>query len=281
MTTDLIYAPWSGEQVTALNTFQQRGNIHPFTCGAVHSSGRSPLLVATSAGWICPDPSCDYTQDWAHAFMAAPAAAQPTGQTHGLTVQQADALWDAVAIPGPHTPTFTEQHDRVCRAVAGILAELPTGQTGLRDRITKALADALMPRYGGPQHNTPGGLPLTATAEEIALHRAQPLAEAVLAVLPPPIDRADILREVADICDEAGAVYTSKALNEHADAAYQLMARFQRKANEAEYVATPCSVGGCDPGGEPCTTHERLMAHAEGDHELCAPDCGATPAKEA
>jgi hypothetical protein len=46
---------------------------------------------------------------------------QPTG----LTVQQADALWDAVAIPGPHTPTFPEQHERVCRAVAGILAELP------------------------------------------------------------------------------------------------------------------------------------------------------------
>ena len=89
MTTNLIYAPWSGEQVSALNTFQQRGNIHPFTCGAVHSSGRSPLLVATSAGWICPDPSCDYTQDWAHAFMAASAvvavAAPPTGQTRVQT----------------------------------------------------------------------------------------------------------------------------------------------------------------------------------------------------
>jgi hypothetical protein len=145
-----------------------------------------------------------------------------TDHTAGLTVQQADALWDAVAIPGPHTPTFPEQHERVCRAVAGILAELP-----------------------------------------------------------PPADRADVLREVADICDEAGAVYTAKALNEHADAAYQLMARFQRKANEAEYVATPCSVGGCEPGGEPCSTHERLMAHAEGDHELCAPDCGISPAKEA
>jgi len=63
----------------------------------------------------------------------------------------------------------------------------PTGQTGLRDRIAEAIADALKPRYGGPQHNTPGGLPLTATAEELRLHRAQPLANAVLSVLFGPI----------------------------------------------------------------------------------------------
>jgi hypothetical protein len=106
---------------------------------------------------------------------------------------------------------------------------------------------------------------------------------AVLAVLPAGSEdtattRADALREAADICDEAGAVYASKGCNDQADAAYRLMERFQRKADEAEYVATPCSPGGCEPGGEPCTTHERLMAHAEGDHELCAPDCGLAAA---
>jgi hypothetical protein len=38
----------------------------------------------------------------------------------------------------------------------------------------------------------------------------------------------------------------------------------------AEYVLTPCDFVACDSdGGEPCDTHERLMAHAEGDHELC------------
>ncbi|MGW7726269.1 hypothetical protein ACWGJ6_23405 [Streptomyces canus] len=89
--------------------------------------------------------------------------------------------------------------------------------------------------------------------------------------------RADALREAADICDEAGAVYASKDLNDHADVAYRLMERFQRKANEAEYVATPCdSMNPCEDGGEPCHIHERLMAHAEGDHELCGPDCGTT-----
>ncbi|MGW7283890.1 hypothetical protein ACWGH4_00065 [Streptomyces sp. NPDC054847] len=42
---------------------------------------------------------------------------------------------------------------------------------------------------------------------------------------------------------------------------------------ELEYAATKCDFVACEPGGEPCSTHERLMAHAEGDHELCAPDC--------
>lgn len=96
-----------------------------------------------------------------------------------------------------------------------------------------------------------------------------------------PADRAALLREAADLCDEAGAVYASKALNDHADGAFTLMERFLRKADEAEYVATPCSIGGCEPGGQPCSTHERLMAHAEGDHELCGPGCGTSPSRMA
>lgn len=89
-------------------------------------------------------------------------------------------------------------------------------------------------------------------------------------------DRVAILREAADECDTAGAAYTARAQNEHAAAAFTLMETFLRMANEAEYVAAPCGIGGCEPGGEPCDTHERLMAHAEGDHELCEPDCWTT-----
>lgn len=88
--------------------------------------------------------------------------------------------------------------------------------------------------------------------------------------------RAEVLREAADDCDEAGAAYTARALNDQAGGAFALMEHFQRKANEAEYAATPCDFVACEPGGEPCSTHERLMAHAEGDHELCAPNCGTT-----
>jgi hypothetical protein len=51
-------------------------------------------------------------------------AAPPANETHGLSVQHADALWDAIATPGPHKPTFMEQHKRVCHTVARILEEL-------------------------------------------------------------------------------------------------------------------------------------------------------------
>ncbi|NUP15464.1 MAG: hypothetical protein HOZ81_05040 [Streptomyces sp.] len=112
-------------------------------------------------------------------------------------------------------------------------------------------------------------------------------AEARVAELEKPaavlaVDRADVLREVADICDEAGASYAAKELNDQAGVAFALMERFQRKADEAEYVATPCDpMVPCEDGGEPCRIHERLMAHAEGEHELCEPDCGLHPAAAA
>lgn len=89
--------------------------------------------------------------------------------------------------------------------------------------------------------------------------------------------KAKWLREVADTCDEAGGGYTARALNEHAAAAFDLMEHFQRQANEVQYAATPCSFVACEPGGEPCDTHERLMGHFEGDHDLCGPEC-RTPA---
>lgn len=95
--------------------------------------------------------------------------------------------------------------------------------------------------------------------------------------------RAQALRDAAEICDEAAAVYAERGAGDPASGAntaaaalFALMERFQRKADEAEYVATPCdSMNPCEDGGEPCHIHERLMAHAEGDHELCEPDCVA------
>lgn len=61
-----IKAPFTPAQVEALNKWQKNGNVHPFTCGNDHEGDRN--LVATTEGWKCP--SCDYTQNWAHAFMA-------------------------------------------------------------------------------------------------------------------------------------------------------------------------------------------------------------------
>jgi hypothetical protein len=62
-----IKAPWTPEQVAALNAYQALGYVHEFTCPG-HDGDGSRVLVATGAGWICP--SCDYTQDWAHDAMA-------------------------------------------------------------------------------------------------------------------------------------------------------------------------------------------------------------------
>jgi hypothetical protein len=78
---DKISAPWTMDQVDALNRYQRQGSFHPFTCGgergdAAHKSYAQEkgdpdwgLLVATPDGWICP--VCGYRQDWAHGFMAA------------------------------------------------------------------------------------------------------------------------------------------------------------------------------------------------------------------
>lgn len=77
-----VEAPFSPEQVEALNTYQRTGTFHPFTCGnertdAAHQAYAREngdrdfgLLVATHSGWECP--VCQYRQSWAYAFMAEP-----------------------------------------------------------------------------------------------------------------------------------------------------------------------------------------------------------------
>ena len=71
----VLNAPWTDEQVIRLNAFQRKGKMHPFTCpnrsDPWHESfdgNDVGLLIADSDCWYCP--YCDYTQDWAHSFMA-------------------------------------------------------------------------------------------------------------------------------------------------------------------------------------------------------------------
>lgn len=63
-------APFTPEQVAALNEFQ-KGPMHPFTCpGDKKHCYKDNVLVATEQGWVC---ACgEYTQDWAHDFMVEP-----------------------------------------------------------------------------------------------------------------------------------------------------------------------------------------------------------------
>ncbi|WP_225840284.1 hypothetical protein [Streptomyces sp. NK08204] len=98
---------------------------------------------------------------------------------------------------------------------------------------------------------------------------------AASAVVSPPTNRAAGLLDAAAECDKAGGAYAERGANDAAGAAFVLMETFLRKAGEAEYEATPCSVPNvCEDGGEPCEAHERILGHIEGYHDLCAPDCG-------
>lgn len=65
--SEKVFAPWSEQQVAALNAFQRAGQMHPFTCGAERCS---EVLTAVRMGWICDRLACYYRQNWAHAFMA-------------------------------------------------------------------------------------------------------------------------------------------------------------------------------------------------------------------
>jgi hypothetical protein len=78
--SSVIKAPFTPDQVEALNRYQKIAHFHPFTCGSGNRTDEKHLdgegvLVATPDGWKCP--YCDYTQDWAHAVMAQPHDERP------------------------------------------------------------------------------------------------------------------------------------------------------------------------------------------------------------
>jgi hypothetical protein len=69
-----LFTPWTAEQVERLNGYQAAHKMHPFTCPNRSQPGHEVIhgdlgtLIATNDGWVCS--GCDYTQDWAHDFMA-------------------------------------------------------------------------------------------------------------------------------------------------------------------------------------------------------------------
>jgi hypothetical protein len=64
-------APFTDEQVRLLNAHQRSNHFHPYTCG--DHTHRGQPLVASTAGWTCPEPECPYTQNWAHAISGSVA----------------------------------------------------------------------------------------------------------------------------------------------------------------------------------------------------------------
>lgn len=184
-----IRAPWTPEQVAALNAFQQHGGMHPFTCGNERHDVHY-VLIARADGWHCSQPPCDYRQDWAHAFMAEPRTTSGEGLRGLLEHVGIDLTGKTITIADG--PTIAELHERNARTA------LPV--PGLRDQI----AGALLARIKQAVIIDPGpfsgmvGQPFAATEYD--------LADAVLAVVQPVID--DLTASRADwkaLADQAKA----------------------------------------------------------------------------
>lgn len=117
-----ISAPFSSAQIQTLNERQCHIDgdlpLHPFTCpnrsdgvsydgngradysNATHQhiNGELGLLIATEAGWVCPD--CGYTQDWAYAAMV---------QEPVPIAKRFEAFSAAAKMPNPVTPDAISQ----------------------------------------------------------------------------------------------------------------------------------------------------------------------------
>lgn len=63
----IVDAPWTPQQVAALERWQLAGHVHPFTCVAVAHPDKTVNLVPFPEGWRCPE--CGYTQTWAYSYM--------------------------------------------------------------------------------------------------------------------------------------------------------------------------------------------------------------------
>lgn len=68
-----VKAPFTDEEVEALNFYQTHGNAHPFTCCSYNGCNRDEhnggMLIANNKGWVCP---CGkYKQKWAYEEMFA------------------------------------------------------------------------------------------------------------------------------------------------------------------------------------------------------------------
>lgn len=99
-TGDIIYAPFTPEQVRNLNVYQRSGVFHPFTCGNRKDHPWEEIdkgcLVATTHGWICPicwDGTTSDLQNWAHSFMAKHESRAAIEKAHGYrTVEKKEPI---------------------------------------------------------------------------------------------------------------------------------------------------------------------------------------------
>jgi hypothetical protein len=151
MSQEKIHAPFTPEQVQALNDYQFDGVMHPYTCGGEHRT--HVRLIARRDGWHCPVDTCSYRQFWALAFTAEPLPSVkapvrlPIGVTPPVTVNdQAElarvvylaltSLVDFAATPFASEASARRQTNAIVEALlsgktsAQLASEATNGQEG-------------------------------------------------------------------------------------------------------------------------------------------------------
>ncbi|MCX4596152.1 hypothetical protein OG819_42825 [Streptomyces sp. NBC_01549] len=208
------------------------------------------------------------------------------------------AVLSALSSPGWHP--VPEAHGMPWDEAEQLLTAYDASRAAAAPAVPSAPADRAS-LVEGPQtvtHNANELLRKLATAERIRenadFHLGQEMARRQLAekeVARLTTGRAAVLNGAAQhlytalfpaVYDDMGqkaAEGVNRAVSELrrlADEPASTPSRVAGEAPQPETQVTPCSQPNpCEDGGDPCATHEREQAHAEGDHGLCGPDCTA------
>lgn len=267
---DIIRAPFTPEQVDALNRFQRADGMHPFTCGELHVPG-APILIARADGWHCSDPygeECGYTQDWALAVMANPDAwpkpfwpanVHPTSEPYA---HQQPGAGFASSTSGPDLADWDSPEDASY-----------DDRDGLRERYAEAMwksaeeviiaewicCEPLNPKHGLCAKGYAAlGMIRALIVDDPAAWRPAPLTTAVLAVRDAEVERLRARGDTAlDGVAAAGEMF-----------------RAQRDRANAADANSPGSASGSPGSPSPATTNS---ATATGKPSATSPTSSTPP----
>lgn len=120
-----IEAPWTDQQVKALNKYQTCEYNHPFTCG--NEGCNHVTLIAITDGWICP--KCKkWVQTWAWDFMTTDLWKQIHGVCSPESSKKVQDLLDDLE-------TFTDETNAYVFGFLPVTTDIP--KTAIRWWIRK------------------------------------------------------------------------------------------------------------------------------------------------
>ena len=103
-----IVAPWTPEQVDALNAYQASGRFHPYTCP--HGCGM--MLTAKAEGWFCGNIACpqyeapELSEEEASDLYDSQPVVQTWAHASSLTIAERPSILETMAalkeIAAPH-----------------------------------------------------------------------------------------------------------------------------------------------------------------------------------